>query len=125
MNLLENDSIPATTVEYPTIGPKAEQYSFKDDVDAVRDTVERTMSSLDSDVILVSHSYGGWPASRALNGLDKTSREQDGKRNGIVALVFLAAFIVPDGYSMYEALGKVGVGPPKWAQSLVRLPPDS
>ena len=42
-------------------------------------------------VVLVLHSYGGWPGSRAIKTLDKETRNANGKAT---------AFLLPDNASM-------------------------
>lgn len=42
------------------------------------------MTNKDMDVVLVLCCYGGWPDSRAVEGLDEETREGGGKASGIV-----------------------------------------
>ena len=47
-------------------------------------------------MILVLHSYGAWPGSRAVKGFDTEARRNAGKKTSIVEVVFVAAFIIAD-----------------------------
>lgn len=86
----------ATAVAYATMGPNIETAEQWDDVRAVQDAVSHIVDEQQRDVILMLHSYGGWVGSRAVKGLDKETREKNGKKNGIMEVVFLAAFLIPD-----------------------------
>ena len=97
---LRTQGYQAETVAFPTIGPRAQQYGLKDEIEAVRDGVAEIIDSQHKDIILVCHSYGGWPASRAITGWDKSTREKSGRRNGILQLFFINAFLVPEGISL-------------------------
>lgn len=90
----ESEAIP-----YPTIGDHTENMTLEDEYQAIRDAVEKKADA-GKDVVLVSHSYGGWPASRAANGYDIESRKKAGKKHGVIELVFFSAFLIPDNGDM-------------------------
>jgi hypothetical protein len=52
------------------------------------------------------NSYAGFPGTESSKGLSKTEREKEGKKGGIVALVYLAAFIQPVGVSLKASMGE-------------------
>lgn len=91
---------PAQAVSFPSIGPNALKYGLKDEIQAIHDVVEDIIGSRHRDVVIVPHSYGGWPASRAIKDLDKPTRQKLGFRNGIIHLFWMNAFIVPEGTSV-------------------------
>ena len=84
----------STTVPYPTCGDNTENVKQWDEV--------IDLDGKNQDVVLVMHSYGGWPGSRAVKGLDKETRRKNGKATGIVEIVFLAAFLLPDNAPMAQ-----------------------
>ena len=90
----------STAVAFPTCGHDTENVKQWDEVVAIQNAVSRCLDSKSQDVVLVLHSYGGWPGSRAVKGLDKETRQQNGKTTGIVEVVFLAAFLLPDNAAM-------------------------
>jgi pimeloyl-ACP methyl ester carboxylesterase len=45
------------------------------------------------DIVLVAHSYGGIPATEALNGLAKGQRMEEGKEGGVVRVAYLSALM--------------------------------
>lgn len=57
------------------------------------------------DVVLAMNSYGGFPGTEATKGLSKGEREKEGKKGGVVALVYLASFIPPVGMSLRKSMG--------------------
>jgi hypothetical protein len=86
----------STAVAFPTCGDNTENAKQWDEVTAIQDVVSNFLDGKNQDVVLVLHSYGGWPGSRAVKGLDKEARQKNGKSTGIVEVVFLAAFLLPD-----------------------------
>ncbi|KAI9667149.1 MAG: hypothetical protein M1831_001326 [Alyxoria varia] len=98
----------------PTIGVGAGHYGLADEVATIQKTITQIIDGVDGasqDVILVCHSYGGWPGSRAVQGLDKVSRQSQGKQHGIIRLFFMSAFLLPEGASgLVDALPEI----PAW-----------
>ncbi|KAL2818673.1 hypothetical protein BJX63DRAFT_59646 [Aspergillus granulosus] len=48
-------------------------------------------------IVLVMHSYGGIPGTQSAKDLSWETRQQTWKPGGIVALVYLAAYLVKEG----------------------------
>ena len=90
----------STAVAFPTCGDGTENIKQWDEVTAIKKVVSTQLD--DQDVVLVLHSYGGWPGSRAIKGFDKEARRKDGRNTGIVEVVFLAAFLLPDNAPMTQ-----------------------
>lgn len=88
----------SVAVAYPTCGYGTESTKQWDEVTAIREVIASKLDRRDEqqDVVLALHSYGGWPGSRAVKGLDKATRLQNGDFNGIIEVVFIAAFLLPD-----------------------------
>jgi pimeloyl-ACP methyl ester carboxylesterase len=83
-------------VAYPTCSENTENFKQWDEVKAIQDAVTSSLDGKHQDVVLVLHSYGGWPGSRAVKGLDKETRQKNSKSTGIIEVVFIAAFLLPD-----------------------------
>lgn len=62
------------------------------------------------DVVILVHSYGGIVAGAAAAGYSKTTRAKEGKKGGVLGLVYISANIIKEGEYMLQALG--GVLPP-------------
>jgi alpha-beta hydrolase superfamily lysophospholipase len=67
------------------------------DVETIRKTVS-DLVDIGHDVIVVPHSFSGMTAGTALEGLDKQTRTSKGLEGGIIRLVYIAAFLVPEGF---------------------------
>lgn len=74
-----------------------------------------------NDVVLLVHSYGGIPASGGSYGLSKKSREKQGKTTGVLGMIYMSAFVVPEGQSLVGYLG--GSHPPYLLRDSVRQVP--
>jgi pimeloyl-ACP methyl ester carboxylesterase len=86
---------------YPSIGrrdpePPATMY---DDAEFIHDATEKLVSG-GHDVLIVAHSYGGVPTSEALKGLTKSQRLSEGKKGGVVRVLYVAALIPRLGESL-------------------------
>ena len=57
------------------------------------------------DVVLAVHSFGGVPGCAAAGPFVRSVRKDQGKKGGIVAVLFLAAFAIPKGLSCLQAFG--------------------
>ncbi len=88
----------AVAVEYPSVGETPA--TMTDDAAAIRKV---TMKLVDDgkDVVLIMHSYGGIPGTDSAVGLGKKERAE----GGIVALVYVTAFMIAPGQSMVSASG--------------------
>ena len=90
----------STAVAFPTCGDDTENTKQWDEVTAIQQVISSQLD--EQDVVLILHSYGGWPGSRAIKGLDKETRQENGKNTGIIEVVFLAAFLLPDNAPMAQ-----------------------
>lgn len=84
---------------YPTIGAQSKGKTLQDEYRAIQEIVEQ-YARRGKDSVLVGHSYGGWPASRAVKGWDLETRKSQGEQHGIKELVFVSGFCVPDNADM-------------------------
>ncbi|KAK0113588.1 hypothetical protein ONS95_013835 [Cadophora gregata] len=83
--------------------------TLQPDIDALN-TAVRSQADTGKDVIVVSHSWSGIIVGGALEGLSKKSREQEGKKGGVVRLAYIAAFVPMEGVGLLQAFG--GEEPP-------------
>ena len=109
----------STAVAFPTCGDNTEDIKQWDEVIAIQEVVSSIIDGQEQDVVFVLHSYGGWPGNRAVKGLNKKSRQKDDKKTGIVEVIFIAAFLLPDNAPMarYSHL-------PPWLTVVVRRNPS-
>ncbi|KAM0276532.1 hypothetical protein ACHAQH_006633 [Verticillium albo-atrum] len=82
-----------------------------EDTESVRGELERLIN-FGNEVVLVAHSYGGVPSSNAVKGITVKDRAAEGKKGGVLMLVYLASFAIPAGTSLEDGVG--GVMPNWW-----------
>lgn len=66
------------------------------DVQIIRDTVSSLVK--DRDVVVVTHSFSGMTGGTALEGLDEETSASKGLNGGVVRIVYINAFLVPEGF---------------------------
>lgn len=74
------------------------------DVPAVRKAVEEVLEG-GSDVLVVCHSYGGFPTTSAVKGLDPKSRAAAGKSTAVVGVAAIASYVVREGEDLPTSHG--------------------
>ena len=82
-----------------------------EDIAAIKSAVLKELD-LGNDVVVNAHSWGGIPTCSALDGLSKVERQKAGMSTGVTRLIFAAAFLLPEGVSLQDAIG----GRPAWWQ---------
>jgi pimeloyl-ACP methyl ester carboxylesterase len=102
--------------QMPAVGASNPPKDLSEDVDVARSLVEEAIGS-GNDVIAIVHSWGGIVAATGFVGLGKKEREAEGKKGGLIRVGYLAAFIVPEGVSLLDAIGG---SPPPWFDIQVR-----
>lgn len=70
---------------------------FAEDVTAIRDRVSEIVEER-SEVVVILHSYGGLPGGEVWQGLGMKQRAMEGKKGGVIRLVFVMAYVVPEGF---------------------------
>ncbi|KAJ5210070.1 hypothetical protein N7491_009882 [Penicillium cf. griseofulvum] len=97
---------------YPSLDPKEPlTATCQVDSDAVTNILHSLVEDEGKDVVVFMHSYGGMPGSAAASGLSKVQRVQEGKTGGVIGLLYLGAFVVPEGHS---CAGLQGGNLPPW-----------
>ncbi|KAI9686730.1 MAG: hypothetical protein M1822_002789 [Bathelium mastoideum] len=98
MRILEGAGYPTIGLALPSVGANPPKPDFTDDVKAIRDCLTHLVVSEGKDVVLVSHSYTGMPANEAPVGLGAKERSSKGLKGGVIRLVFIMAFAMPEGF---------------------------
>ncbi|KAI9699615.1 MAG: hypothetical protein M1820_007115 [Bogoriella megaspora] len=93
-------SYPSSAVSLVSPGSKPAVKSHLEDVAVVREELEALIERNGKDVVLVMHSYGGIAGAGAVEGLEKVRRNAEGKKGGVVAALFIAAFLLGKGQSL-------------------------
>jgi len=100
-SLLEGAGYQTKIVDLPSTGGKAPLKNALPDFRAVRQACLEFIDN-GSDVVLAMHSYGGVAGSGGAKGLRP---QETSSGNGIVALVYYAAFVLDEGCSLVDAFG--------------------
>ncbi|KAI0401346.1 alpha/beta-hydrolase [Xylaria palmicola] len=78
-----------------------------DDAAFIADHVTR-LADTGHDILLITHSYGGTPATESVRGLSKSERLTQGKKGGIVGLAYMTSLVPEVGQ---PATTKAGTAP--------------
>ncbi|KAJ5679533.1 hypothetical protein N7462_007777 [Penicillium macrosclerotiorum] len=98
--------------DYVSLDPKDPTLTdCQADTEAITAMLRPLVEDEGKDVLLFLHSYAGMPGAAAATGLAKSQRTQEGKVGGVVGLLSLGAFIVPEGLS---CAGLQGGNIPPW-----------
>ena len=120
VSALEKAGYNASTASLPSLNSQdPENDSCANDSDAVRQRVLSLINDDQKDVVIICHSYGGMPAGGAAYELSKASCTERGNQGSVVGLVYVSAFVVPEGVSLVEYLG--GQHAPYYVPDEVRL----
>src|SRR5215472_13960491 len=95
--ILEERGWTTTAVDLPTVhAPDKAALGMAADADAVRAAID----AIDGDVVVVAHSYGGVPTTQGAGA------------DSVAHIVYIAAFVLDTGESLFAATG--GVQPDWW-----------
>ncbi|KAI1469341.1 alpha/beta-hydrolase [Daldinia caldariorum] len=88
-------------------GPRPEKLpTMYDDAALVANEISK-LADEGKEVVLVSHSYGGVPASESTKGLTKKERQSQGKPGGVIRLAYMTALVPPVGRSAQSLLAEL------------------
>lgn len=110
-SLLKEHQYPFVALDLQSAGGDLST-TAEDDVAQIQKTTSELVTQ-GKEVVLVMHSYGGIPGTLSAKGLLRKDRETKQKPGGIVALVYVTAFLLPVGTSLASFLG----GWPDWIAS--------
>ena len=103
---LEDLGYPTVVAPLPSVDPSnPKEATCIKDGESLREQLSVLIETEAKDVVVLAHSYGGIPAASASHGLSSITRKQEGKQGGILGLVYMSAFVVPEGTSLLEYLG--------------------
>ncbi|KAF2264250.1 alpha/beta-hydrolase [Lojkania enalia] len=100
---LEDAGYTVYSRQLPSVGNPLPPEDLTQDIAALQELVTEAISS-GNDVLVVPHSWSGIVAGSALGGFGKKQREEKGEKGGIIKIAFMAAFVVPEGVSLMDAI---------------------
>jgi pimeloyl-ACP methyl ester carboxylesterase len=107
---LKEHGYASRAVSLPSVGGKLTT-TMPDDAAHIQKTLSELVEN-GEDIVVVMHSYGGLPGTESVKGFLKKEREVEGKNGGVVSLVYVSAFLVPEGFSLASFLGEM----PEWVK---------
>lgn len=120
---LQTAGYEAIVAAYPSCNSQSPKTATCDqDAKAIRQQCLSLMEDKGKHLLLVCHSFGGIPGGAAAHGLSKEERLQKGEKGGIIGLVYMTAFVVPEGSSVLELMG--GKHAPFLVPNTVYEPPE-
>lgn len=118
-HLLMSQGYGALSALLPTIGTSL-PVTAEDDAEYIRSRMLPPVLDLEKhDVIMISHSYGGMPASAAARGLGNADRAAEGKSTSVLGQIFIAS-ILPRGGDGKDVMATFGGQLPPHIQVDVR-----
>lgn len=97
---LDKAGFSSVALGLPSSDPQRKHSPIPDnseDVSKIRKAVSELVR--EHDVVVVMHSLGGLSGSDALEGLDKQTCASKGLKGGVIRLVFICAYLVPEGFT--------------------------
>ncbi|KAJ5819102.1 alpha/beta-hydrolase [Penicillium riverlandense] len=102
--LLRKQGYPAHTMTLLSAGGPTSTTAV-DDAEHIQSTLLNDLIAQGKEVVLVLHSYSGVPGSICTRGLTRKDQITEGKKGGVVALVYVTAFMLREGQSLDSFLG--------------------
>ncbi|TDZ74318.1 hypothetical protein CTRI78_v000802 [Colletotrichum trifolii] len=84
-----------------SVGAEPPTMGFSDDAASARGVIAALVEQ-GRDVVVVAHSYGGVVAAEAVKGLARRRRAEEGREGGVVAFLYVAAFVAPAEASVWS-----------------------
>lgn len=96
IGILRTQGYPAAITALLSAGGPAST-TVADDAEHIRQAYLNDLVAQGKDVVMVMHSYGGIPGTESIKGLARKDLAAQGKQGGVVALLYVAAFLIPAG----------------------------
>ena len=97
ISILEPQGYECIKVALPSISNELATKDISNDVEAIEAAVAGCVDE-GKDVVFVAHSYGGVSTCQMPRSLSKTSRVSKDLKGGIIRIVIIAGFLVPEGF---------------------------
>ncbi|KAJ5111325.1 hypothetical protein N7532_001860 [Penicillium argentinense] len=104
-DLLRDQGYYAEPLTLPSAGGPSSS-TIADDAEFIRNKYLNDLIAQGRDVIVVMHSYGGVPGTECVKGFARKDLAAQGKPGGVVALVYVTAYLIHAGESLSSSLPK-------------------
>jgi hypothetical protein len=114
---LQSRSYPALCVSLALTGSENPNLPPTASIDGVRQTLASLVNA-GKEVLVVCHSAGAVAVAPCVKGLERSSGGDENGRGCVIGIVFMCAWLVPEGKAHLDILP--GQGLPPWAEMEVR-----
>ncbi|KAJ5668097.1 uncharacterized protein N7477_006667 [Penicillium maclennaniae] len=108
--ILRAQGYPVESMTLPSAGGPVST-TVADDAEYIRGRYLKELVAQGKEVVMVMHSYSGIPGTESIQGLARKDLEAQGKQGGVVAIVYISAFLMPAGQSLEFASPHKGLDP--------------
>jgi hypothetical protein len=108
--ILQKANYPTIPLDLPSTDAHPGHTNSSQDVAFIRNTVSDLVER-GEDVVVVMLSGGSIAGSNALPGLSKKAREAEGKKGGVVRVMYIGILLPKEGKSIFETFTSVLTSP--------------
>ena len=101
--VLSSHGFPSAALSLPTIGASPPDKDLYDDIAYISSQLEQLVEKEGKEVIVIVHSYGGMPGSAAARKFLRKERALEGKKGGVIGMLYISAWAMPAGKTIVEA----------------------
>jgi hypothetical protein len=77
-----------------------------EDAQCIREELKKLIESEQKDVLVIAHSYGGVVCTEAVDAdLSRGMRQAKGLTGGVIHLIYMCAFLLPQNNSLASTFG--------------------
>lgn len=106
---LQKSGFPVQTAPLITCNPQTQDpktcTAEQQGLDLLNNHLRPLIENQEKDVVVFAHSFGATSCSGAGSGLTKQEREKEGKKGGILGIVYIAGVLCKDGEDQLSYLG--------------------
>ena len=101
--VLSSHGFPSVALLLPTFDASPPDKDLYDDIAYVSSQLEELVEMGGREVIVILHSYGGMPGSSAARPFVRKARAEQGKKGGVIGMLYISAWAVPAGKTIVES----------------------
>ncbi|KAL4966432.1 alpha/beta hydrolase [Aspergillus stella-maris] len=102
--ILRSRGFDAQPITLPSLGGPPPTSAY-DDAKYIQENYLAPLIDQGKEVIIVAHSYAGVPGTECVRGFARKDLVAQGKDGGVVGLIYIAASLVPKGWSVERMVG--------------------
>lgn len=103
--ILRAQGYPVHTMSLLSVGGPTST-TVADDEEDIRQRYLNQLITEGKEVIIVMHSYSGIPGTESVKGLARKDLAAQGKKGGVIGLIYMTSFLIAAGESVASILGE-------------------